>query len=176
MFNIIVAMCKKTRGIGFKNGLPFYLPEDLKRFQKITTGDGNNSVIMGSKTWRSLPAGNKPLKNRENIILSRRGDVFDLNGGSYLLNDVSLLRFFCKNRKYDENWVIGGGEIYKQVLETGYVKKIFITEIESDEKNEYDTYFPEFDKTYFELQSNKYFETDELKGNYKIFFKKLKKM
>ena len=175
MFNIIVAMCKKTRGIGFKNGLPFYLPDDLKRFKKITKGDGCNSVIMGSKTWFSLPANNRPLKGRENIILSRRGKVIDLNGSGYLLNDISLLPFFCKNRKYDENWVIGGGEIYKKILEMGMVKKIYITEVESEEE-EYDTYFPELNMSYFELNSNENFEYEGLKGSYKIFGKKIKKM
>ena len=69
MFNIIVAMCKKSRGIGFKDKLPFKSSKDLKRFKKITIGSGNNSVIMGSKTWLSLPFLTRPLKYRENIEL-----------------------------------------------------------------------------------------------------------
>lgn len=170
MFNIIVAMCKKTRGIGFKNGLPFYLPDDLKRFKKITKGDGYNSVIMGSKTWFSLPANNRPLKGRENIVLTRRKHTIDKNGMDYLLNDISLLPFFCKNRNYDENWVIGGGEIYKKILEMGMVKKIYITEVENEDE-EYDTYFPELNMSYFELNSKKSFEYKGLKGSYKIFGK-----
>ena len=65
---LIVAMCKKTRGIGYKNRLPFNLTDDMKRFQELTTGNGNNAIIMGRKTWLSLPK--SPLPNRSNIVIS----------------------------------------------------------------------------------------------------------
>ena len=68
MINIIVAYCK-NRGIGICNRLPWYLPQDLKRFKLLTTGD-ENSIIMGRKTWESLPV--KPLPKRKNIIVSRK--------------------------------------------------------------------------------------------------------
>ena len=64
MINIIVAYCR-NRGIGYKNTLPWNLPNDLKRFQQLTT---NQSIIMGRKTWESLPI--KPLNRRNNIVVS----------------------------------------------------------------------------------------------------------
>jgi dihydrofolate reductase len=169
MFNIIVAMCKNSRGIGFKNKLPFKSSKDLKIFKKLTIGRGNNSVIMGSKTWLSLPSGYTPLKDRENIVLSRNNSL-DLNGKGYLLNNMELLQEFCEKKKFDENWIIGGGEIYKSALEMGIVKKIYITEI--DEEYECDTFFPELDYSYFELISS------VKDGNliFKKFAKKIKKM
>ena len=174
MFNIIVAMCKKSRGIGFKNELPFHIPQDLSRFKTITKGNGYNSVIMGSKTWFSLPIENRPLKGRENIVLSRRGKMLDLSNEAYLLNNIDLLSFFCKNRKYDENWIIGGNEIYTQALKMGLVKKVFITEI--DKEYECDTFFPELNYNYFELNKKEEHFYDGIKVTYKIFGKKLKRV
>ena len=173
MFNIIVAMCKNNRGIGFKNGMPFYISKDLVRFKDLTIGDGNSSVIMGSKTWMSLPFEASPLKKRENIVLSRRPKVFDLTGKGYLLNNIELLPIFCKNQKYDENWIIGGEEIYKKSLEMGIVKKIYITEIHKE--YECDSFFPELNYGYFELLSRVEDECNGTRLTYKIFGKKLKK-
>ena len=66
-FKIIVAATKKF-GIGFKNKLPWRVPEDLKHFSKTTIGKGNNAIIMGRNTWESI--GSKPLPKRHNIIVS----------------------------------------------------------------------------------------------------------
>ena len=65
--NMIVAMCL-NRGIGYKNSIPWYIPEDFKFFKNNTTQINNSGIVMGKNTWLSLPK--KPLKNRENIILS----------------------------------------------------------------------------------------------------------
>ena len=56
-------------GIGLNNTLPWYNKEDLKYFSKVTKGDGNNAIIMGSNTWKSLPK--RPLPKRLNVILSK---------------------------------------------------------------------------------------------------------
>lgn len=53
--NLIVAMCEKTRGIGFLNRLPWTITGDMKRFVELTIGNKNNSIIMGKNTWDSLP-------------------------------------------------------------------------------------------------------------------------
>ncbi len=174
MFNIIVAMCKKNRGIGFKNDLPFNVPKDLLRFKELTIGKKNNCVIMGKKTWLSLPESSKPLKNRENIVLTRRSNVIDMTGKGYLLNNIELLPIFCKNRKYDENWIIGGSEIYNKILEMGLVKKVYITEVYGEYES--DVFFPELDYSYFELISREEDNCDGIKLTYKIFGKKIKKI
>ena len=68
MINIIVAYCK-NRGMGINNQLPWMISKDLKKFKILTVGNGKNCVIMGRKTWESLPF--KPLPLRANIVLSR---------------------------------------------------------------------------------------------------------
>jgi len=83
---------------------------------------------------------------------------------------MESLQDFCNKKKFDENWIIGGGEIYKKALELGIVKKIYITVI--DEEYECDTFFPEIDYSYFELISS--VKEDGL--TFKKFAKKIKKI
>ena len=64
-FKIIVAATRKF-GIGFKNKLPWHIPEDLKHFSKTTIGNGNNAIIMGRNTWESI--GSKPLPKRHKLL------------------------------------------------------------------------------------------------------------
>jgi dihydrofolate reductase len=130
--NIIVAMCKTTRGIGHKNNLPFYLPNDLKRFKKLTVGNQNNCILMGKNTWDSLP--NKPLPDRDNIVVTN-STIHNIKTYRYL--PTALVH------QYDNVWVIGGSDIYKQYLNTSLVNKIYVTEILDVENLEYDTFFPE---------------------------------
>ena len=77
----LIAAIDKNNGIGIGNKLPWRLPPDMRHFKEITTGDGHNAVIMGRKTWDSL-APYKPLKNRYNIVLSRK--YFDQSASSNL--------------------------------------------------------------------------------------------
>lgn len=74
MISAIVAV-DNSWGIGYNGHLLEYIPEDLKHFKKITT---NHTVVMGSKTWDSLPK--KPLLNRINIIISNKGNLLLENG------------------------------------------------------------------------------------------------
>jgi len=161
-------MCKKSRGIVFKD--KFKGLKGLKRFNKLTIGAGNNSVIMCPNTWLSLPFGYTPLKHRENIVLSSIKNRLDLTDKGYLLNNMELLQDFCNKKKFDENWIIGGDEIYKRALEMGIVRNIYITEI--NEEYEYDTFFPEIDYSYFELITR----LEEDGSMIKKFAKKIKKV
>ena len=80
--NIIVAYCKKSRGIGKDNGLPWHLKGDMTYFKKKTSyaefPNCKNVVIMGYNTWMSIPVKCKPLKNRVNIVITKKHkDKFD---------------------------------------------------------------------------------------------------
>ena len=110
-FNIIVAVDNKN-GIGYDNTIPWYEPDDLKHFSKTTKGRLNNAIIMGSKTWESLPV--KPLKNRDNLILSRKN--YSNGDGSYYFKKIDDVIEYCKSKEYDEVWVVGGAQIYKLFL------------------------------------------------------------
>ena len=138
----------KGRGIGFRGGLPWRLSEDMSRFKRLTIGDGNNAVIMGKKTWVSLSK--RPLPERDNLILSQSLS-FDFNkswnkgldhSNVKVFSEVGALKKFCAKHKYDDVWVIGGGEIYNKFLQAGgNINSIYATEIEDD--YECDIYFPE---------------------------------
>ena len=81
----IVAM-SENRVIGINNSLPWYLPEDLKRFKKLTTGC---PVIMGRKTFESLPTKFRPLPDRRNIVISSNSKMESL--GVEVFSDLSLI-------------------------------------------------------------------------------------
>ena len=131
---IIVAACKNL-GIGFQNKLPWHLKADLMKFKNLTIGTGNNAIIMGSNTWKSLP--NQPLPNRFNCVLSNTLNVDNPN--SKVFNDVDKLIDFTKEKKFDDVWVIGGEQIYNLFLEKDLVNTIYMTKIY--ENFVCDTYF-----------------------------------
>ena len=143
MISAIVAV-DKNWGIGYQGQLLEHLPPDMKYFKELTMG---NIVIMGRKTWDSLPV--KPLLGRSNIILSRT-----LQRSSWIYDDQAhYIQFTPKATEHDlkafQNssnhfFVIGGGEIYKQLLP--YCDRVYVTLIEKSHDN-VDTYFPNLDKS-----------------------------
>lgn len=118
-------------GIGYNGDLLVNIPEDKKFFKETTK---NATVIMGRKTWDSLPI--KPLPNRKNIIISRNNNL-DCNGGTIVTLDEAVQ--LIKNVKPDERlFVIGGGQIYKELL--SYCDIAYVTMIY--ERYDSDTFFP----------------------------------
>lgn len=146
MFKMIVAHTR-GRGIGFRGGLPWKLPDDMARFKRLTIGDGNNAVVMGKNTWLSLSK--RPLPERRNLILSKSLS-FDYNKNHNkdldhpdinVFSGIPDLRNFCRESEFDDVWVIGGGDIYSDFLSPyGNINCIYATEID----NEYncDVHFP----------------------------------
>jgi dihydrofolate reductase len=128
---IIVAIAQNF-AIGMNNDLLFHLPNDLKRFKKITSG---HAVIMGKKTLFSLPNG--PLPNRRNIVITDvPGEVFDGCETVYSIDEaVEAVR------NEELAFVIGGGMIYRQFYPIA--GKLFLTMAHRD--FEADVYFPEID-------------------------------
>ncbi len=131
--SIIVAMDKK-RGIGKSNALPWYIPDDLKRFRKLTTG---HPVIMGRKTFESIIARlGKPLPKRTNIIVTR--DPNFKAEGCIVVN--SLESALAKAPADKEIFIIGGGQIFEQSL--SFVDRLYITLV--DAEFEADVFFPDY--------------------------------
>jgi dihydrofolate reductase len=126
---IIVAVARNF-AIGKNNDLLFHLPDDLKRFKRITQG---HSVIMGKKTFFSLPKG--PLPNRRNIVITDvPGEKFEGCETAYSIEEVINL---IKDEEIA--FVIGGGTIYRQFYPiTG---KLYLTLVHKDFNA--DTFFPE---------------------------------
>lgn len=128
--------------IGYKGDLLAKIPEDMKFFKEKTTGQ---TVIMGRKTYDSLPI--KPLPNRENVVITREvyKDEYsrykDDDGVVYAeLERVSdVLKFVKKHSLNSSYFVIGGGQIYKELLP--YCDTVYVTKIDYAFENA-DTYFP----------------------------------
>jgi len=157
--NIIVAYCKKNNGIGFDNKIPWLLKNDLKNFQQITSKTfkdyTKNLVVMGRKTWESIPDKHKPLKNRINIVLTRNKDIklkYDIESYKdthvkYDFNEILEVVKLNKNFNISNIFIIGGETLYKMALESKEVSKIYVTEIY--ENFDCDTFFPKIDENKF---------------------------
>ena len=129
--NIIVAVAKNG-AIGFNNELLYRLPNDLKRFKTLTTG---HTVIMGRKTFESLPKG--ALPNRRNIVLSRLVGLHYENAECYSSLEDALMQ--CDY--WEDVFIIGGAELYKQTLDMA--SRIYLTLID-DIPAVADSFFPEW--------------------------------
>lgn len=147
MISAIVAV-DVNWGIGYDGELLERIPEDMKYFRELTE---NNIVIMGRKTWDSLPT--QPLPNRDNLIISSQLHL-DYNkyqdyavGTQNMENTKFLLAMLKNNYAIQSNnkdiFIIGGGSIYEQLLP--YCDTVYLTYIGKDHKN-VDTYFPRIDK------------------------------
>lgn len=158
-YKIIVAM-DINRGIGINNKLPWNIPSDMKKFKELTKGNGKNAIIMGKNTWLSLP--NKPLMGRDNIILSTTlcsSKTLDLsNNNIFIFDNIDNLNLFCRE-KYEEIWVIGGSQIYKEFLKNNLINEIYITQINNNYKC--DTFFPELDLNKWNLIKNIKYKSDD---------------
>lgn len=133
--NLIVAV-DRNWAIGNKNKLLVSIPNDMKNFRKITTG---NVIVMGRKTLESFPQG-QPLGNRVNIVLTGNRN-YKVNG-AVVVHSLDELMEELKKYEDDQVYVIGGESIYRQLLP--YCRKAIVTKI--DEVYEADTHFPNLDK------------------------------
>jgi dihydrofolate reductase len=134
----IIAAVAKNSALGKDNKLPWHLPSDLRRFKKITTG---HTIIMGRKTYESLPG---HLPNRRHIVLTRDPEYQVEHPEVVIVRSIpELLQMLDPAEEY---FVIGGGEIYAQLLP--YCDKMYLTLI--DAEVEADTYFPEFNEQEWE--------------------------
>lgn len=130
---LVVAMAK-NRVIGRDGGLPWHISSELKRFKAITMG---KPVIMGRRTWESLPR--KPLPGRTNIIVTR--DRAFAAEGARTAHDVDGALAIAGAESPEEISVIGGGDIYRQFLPRA--GRIYLTEVDITAPG--DTHFPPLD-------------------------------
>ena len=148
MISAIVAV-DENFGIGFNGDLLEHIPEDLKHFKQLTT---NKTIIMGRKTWESLP--NKPLPDRLNIVVTSKERSFEEMTVFTSFEEVYSRATHAIPE--DEWFIIGGGSIYKEFLPI--CDKVYLTKIMVSHEN-VDTYFPNI-----ELMDNwKCIEQSEIK-------------
>ena len=170
--NVIVAYCKINNGIGMNNKIPWFLTNDLKNFQQITSKTfkpyTKNMIVMGRKTWDSITAKNKPLKNRINVVLTRNKDVrlkheiesFKDTFVKYDFNEILEVAKLNNEFNISNIFIIGGESIYKMALESENISNIYVTEVY--EEYECDTVFPQIDRDKYILSniSNLYSENN----------------
>lgn len=104
--------------IGAEGGMPWHVPEDLAHFKEITL---TAPVVMGRKTWDSLPERFRPLPGRENIVITRQQD-WQVEGVRRAANVSEAVRGL------DRVWIIGGAEIFSQVI--GDADRLEVTELD----------------------------------------------
>jgi dihydrofolate reductase len=124
---LVVAWAGPERVIGRDGGLPWHLPSDMKHFKELTTG---GTVIMGRKTWESIPEKFRPLPERRNMVLSSRG--MDAPGAE-VLDSLEAAG--------TDAYIIGGGATYAETLPLA--DRVYATEIAGAVDG--DTFFPELD-------------------------------
>lgn len=127
----LIAAVAANRVIGSDNDLPWHLPEDFAFFKQYTSG---KPVIMGRKTWDSLPK--KPLPNRRNIVITRQKDF--QAAGAQVFTDLASALEACADD--DEIIIMGGAQIYAQALP--FATDMRLTEVELMPQG--DVLFPEF--------------------------------
>lgn len=152
MISIIAAIGKK-RELGKDNKLLWHISEDFRRFKELTL---NHVVIMGRKTYESLPEKFRPLPDRINIVISRHPEPVSGSrnkfGITQLIYCLSIEKAIdiAKKKTAGEIFIIGGASIYKQGIK--YAGKLYLTLVDK-EFPDADTYFPdysEFRKKVFE--------------------------
>ncbi|MFT8356447.1 MAG: dihydrofolate reductase [Bifidobacterium aquikefiri] len=134
--NLIWAQATSKNGrqnaIGFQGGMPWHLSEDLKRFKELTI---SHPVIMGRKTWESLGEGYRPLKNRDNIVVSR--NVHYRAQGATVVEDIDAALCIAGQESIPDDgidrseiWIIGGSQLFQAALP--HADKAYVTEIRTE--------------------------------------------
>lgn len=142
--------------IGYEGKMPWHIPEDLAYFSRVTNED---LVIMGSRTWRSLPERAKPLPNRLNLVVTTDATLAPevLSKGGIVFCDQDrtdikkVIRHFRDAGYYSNVWIIGGSVLFDQALP--YAHYSYVTEIEAEYPG--DTFAPVLDPSSWIKISNK---------------------
>ena len=135
----LVAAVARNGVIGRDGSIPWRLPEDMRHFRDLTMG---HPVVMGRKTWESLPDRFRPLPGRDNVVVTRNPD-WAAQGADRAASVEDALRLLDSEPKV---FVIGGGDIYGSALPLA--DELQLTEI--DAEIEGDTTFPDWDRAEFE--------------------------
>lgn len=136
----VIVATTRNGAIGRRGDMLFHIPADLRYFKHITMG---HPVIMGRRTWESLPKG--ALPGRRNIVITRNSS-FEAPGADVVDSLEAALQLVADA---DEIFVIGGGQIYAAALPLA--SRLYITEIDADAPADADTYFPTFDTSDFPI-------------------------
>lgn len=150
---IMIAAVAENNGLGKENKMIWHLPDDFKRFKKLTTG---HHIIMGRKTFEGFP---KPLPNRTHIVVTRQKDYHP--EGCIVVNSVE--EAIALVPKEEDGFIIGGGEIYKLAMPLS--DKLEITHVYASFAS--DAFFPQIDASQWKLTAQEFHPVD---GNHAYSF------
>lgn len=153
----VVVAATRNMGIGKDGKLPWNLPSDLKFFKQLTMSTSDpgkrNAVVMGRKTWESIPPLYRPLPGRLNVVLTRSGgfniaslENVEICGSIHLALELLAEPPYCSS--IEKVFVIGGGQILREALNAPECDAIHITKIETS--IECDTFIPAIDLSLFQ--------------------------
>jgi len=171
MRTCLIAAVSENGVIGINGDLPWNVKSDMTRFKQLTVGDGGdtNAVIMGRKTWDSLPDAHRPLLNRINIVLTQQIGWSNEGAETAFYPGQAMEISFAEG--CDETWIIGGAGTYSAMFDK--VEEIHLTTIHANVEG--DVKMPEWDKTDWTeevIEKLKKSETDEHDSTYSIWRKK----
>ena len=144
--------------IGANNTLPWHLPEDLAHFKRTTMG---SPVIMGRKTWDSLPPKFRPLPGRQNLVLTRQA-AWQAPGAVRVGSVAEARALFPEG---SDAWVIGGAEVYAQALPLA--DSVVVTEIEADFDG--DAFAPDVPSTWRETSRERHLAANGLAYSFVVY-------
>jgi len=175
-YALVVAHDEKL-GIGKDNKLPWHIKADMKYFRDLTTNlsvndrsdsQKKNVVIMGRKTWESLPDNYKPLPNRVNVVISRNSN-YALPASVLHSKSIEEALNIFEQKNFGNIFVIGGAAIYQTAIKMNVFRTLYVTALEG--KYNCDVFFPEYQNIFDLIESS----APILEGNYRFFFKTFKR-
>ena len=152
---ILIAAIGKNQELGRNNDLLWRLKSDMQFFKTLTSG---HWVIMGRKSWESLPPRFRPLPNRTNAVVSRNAD-FSAEGAHVFSNLQSAIDE-ARNSQAEKIFIIGGAQIYRQALEENVVDEMYLTHVDGS-FDDADVFFPEIESACWNRVEIGNFEKDE---------------
>ncbi|GGN56207.1 dihydrofolate reductase [Oceanobacillus indicireducens] len=156
MISLLVAM-DRNHVIGSDNDLPWHLPDDLRYFKETTTG---HTIIMGRKTFESI---GRILPKRKHVVITRGN--YEFPEEVEVIHDLEPIKTWNDDNPQEEYFVIGGGDIFKQVLP--FADRLYITWIDEDFAG--DTFFPSISLDEWELTEKTKGKKDE-KNPYDYYY------
>lgn len=160
MLSIIACISQTNRAIGYQNRLLYHIKSDLTRFRELTTG---HTIIMGRKTYESLPNG--ALPHRRNIVVSN--SLKEMEGCEVYPNLEAALK--AAEGKTEETFIIGGESIYRQSLPAAH--KLYLTVVD-DAPQQADAFFPEINPKEWKLIEKEMRNENGLSFSFLTYFKK----
>ena len=143
----LVVAASTNNVIGSDGGLPWHLPDDLRHFKRLTTG---NPIVMGRRTFESI---GRPLPDRRNIVMTR--DAAYAAEGCDVVSSIDEVLDLVSDA--EEVMIIGGGQVYRDFF--SYADRIYLTRVQADVEG--DTYFPDVDEAAWQLVSSEPHAADE---------------